>query len=170
MTNEEITRINAVLLDGNKIGAIKLYRDTSGSSLADAKNAVERMEGELRAVYPQKFGLPATPAEQILRERIHKQSHLAEAIKTLSDPWTIYSFGAISMGWCAELRSHARRVLLTSHRLDVSAEIFDNGTGQWIQFPYHLFPFLRAERSDFEAVRFYLENAGKEGIDGEVRA
>ena len=52
---------------GNKIQAIKLYRELTGTSLADAKDAVERLErGEPLALQQTSFGLaaPATGADQ----------------------------------------------------------------------------------------------------------
>lgn len=44
MTDDERKRIETLLLDGNKIGAIKAYREQTGLGLAEAKYAVEQME------------------------------------------------------------------------------------------------------------------------------
>jgi hypothetical protein len=47
------------LLRGQKIEAIKLYRESTGADLAAAKAAVEKLESELRAASPEKFATPA---------------------------------------------------------------------------------------------------------------
>lgn len=41
---EGMERVRAALRDGNKIEAIKLYRELTGVGLKDAKDAVEAME------------------------------------------------------------------------------------------------------------------------------
>ncbi|WP_251020398.1 ribosomal protein L7/L12 [Streptomyces sp. ISL-98] len=43
----ELDRVNALLRDGKKIPAIKLYREITGADLVEAKNAVERMESQI---------------------------------------------------------------------------------------------------------------------------
>lgn len=55
----EFDRIENLLIEGNKIEAIKIYRETTGSSLKDAKESVELIErGE--AVAPQNISpMPA---------------------------------------------------------------------------------------------------------------
>ena len=52
---DELTAIREALFQGQKIQAIKLYRKGTGSGLADAKAAVEKLEAELRAASPEKF-------------------------------------------------------------------------------------------------------------------
>lgn len=59
MTVQEIRpQIEAFLLRGNKIEAIKLYRETAGCQLIEAKNAVEALEKELRKSKPGSFVTP----------------------------------------------------------------------------------------------------------------
>lgn len=41
------TQVMALLKKGNKIEAIKLYRDLTNAGLAEAKQAVERMEASI---------------------------------------------------------------------------------------------------------------------------
>lgn len=50
-----------LLFKGEKISAIKLYREQvqRGAGLAEAKEAVERLEAGLRAQRPEKFTAPA---------------------------------------------------------------------------------------------------------------
>ncbi len=48
-------QIKDAIFAGRKIEAIKLYREQTRSSLVEAKAAVERLEGELRASAPQSF-------------------------------------------------------------------------------------------------------------------
>jgi hypothetical protein len=54
-----LAEITECLYRGQKIQAIKLYREATGAQLVDAKNAVEKFEAELRAAAPEKFTAPA---------------------------------------------------------------------------------------------------------------
>jgi hypothetical protein len=47
--------IKEALFAGQKILAIKLYREMNKVGLADAKTAVEKLEVELRAASPERF-------------------------------------------------------------------------------------------------------------------
>ncbi|MHA3771613.1 hypothetical protein ACXR0O_08760 [Verrucomicrobiota bacterium sgz303538] len=47
--------IKEALFAGNKIQAIKLYRAQVNVGLAEAKNAVEKIEADLRASSPERF-------------------------------------------------------------------------------------------------------------------
>ena len=51
----KIEQIKRALFAGQKIAAIKIYREQTNSGLADAKEAIERLEAELRASSPEKF-------------------------------------------------------------------------------------------------------------------
>lgn len=56
LTNSDQQSIEAAIFGGNKIEAIKLYRNAiSGMGLAGAKGAVEAMEAQLRVAQPDKF-------------------------------------------------------------------------------------------------------------------
>jgi ribosomal protein L7/L12 len=44
ISNDELERIRAVAVAGEKIAAIKLYRVATGAGLAEAKQAVEALE------------------------------------------------------------------------------------------------------------------------------
>jgi hypothetical protein len=56
MTLETIRpQIEQFLFQGQKVDAIKLYREVAGCQLVDAKNAVEAMEKELRKTKPGSF-------------------------------------------------------------------------------------------------------------------
>lgn len=50
-----------LLFKGEKISAIKLFREQvqRGAGLAEAKEAVEKLEAGLRAQHPEKFTVPA---------------------------------------------------------------------------------------------------------------
>jgi hypothetical protein len=53
---DKLDAIKHALFQGQKIEAIKLYRDcVEGSGLAEAKTAVEKLEEELRSISPEKF-------------------------------------------------------------------------------------------------------------------
>jgi len=53
--------IHEALYQGNKIAAIKYYREAANVGLAEAKRAVEQMEAELRVQTPTQFAQPAIP-------------------------------------------------------------------------------------------------------------
>ncbi len=57
----KIEQIKRALFAGEKIAAIKIYREQTNSGLADAKVAIEKLEAELRASSPEKF--TAAPAK-----------------------------------------------------------------------------------------------------------
>ena len=44
VSQDSIERVQAAISSGNKIEAIKLYREASGAGLADAKRFVEDLE------------------------------------------------------------------------------------------------------------------------------
>lgn len=52
ISEAELAAIQAALTQGRKIEAIKLHRKATGSGLAEAKNAVEKMEVELGLASP----------------------------------------------------------------------------------------------------------------------
>ena len=57
---ELLARIQAALFAGQKIEAIRLYREATGASLSEAKARVESMEAELRQSQPGRFATPPT--------------------------------------------------------------------------------------------------------------
>lgn len=56
----DAARIHEAIFSGQKILAIKLYREQTAVGLAEAKEAVEKLEAELRASSPERFS--AKPA------------------------------------------------------------------------------------------------------------
>jgi hypothetical protein len=52
---DKSARIREALFRGQKIEAIKLYRQAADAGLAEAKTAVEKLEAELRVASPEKF-------------------------------------------------------------------------------------------------------------------
>jgi hypothetical protein len=52
---DKLEQIKQALFQGRKIEAIKLFRQFTGSGLAEAKSAVDKLEEELRATAPDKF-------------------------------------------------------------------------------------------------------------------
>jgi ribosomal protein L7/L12 len=61
ISNDELERIRAVAVVGQKIEAIKLYRAATGAGLAEAKQAVEALEAG-RTVYNAAKGAPSNAA------------------------------------------------------------------------------------------------------------
>jgi hypothetical protein len=51
----DLDRIKDAIFSGQKIRAIKLHRQITGSSLTEAKDAVDRLEQELRTESPERF-------------------------------------------------------------------------------------------------------------------
>ena len=59
LTPEQSETIRQALLAGSKIEAIKLYRAATNVGLAEAKAAVEKIESQWRAAFPEQFAKPA---------------------------------------------------------------------------------------------------------------
>ena len=55
IAEEPLARIKDALFRGRKIDAIRLYRECTGSGLAEAKAAVDTLDAELRAAEPDRF-------------------------------------------------------------------------------------------------------------------
>jgi hypothetical protein len=52
---DQLSPIKKALFEGRKIEAIKLYRESMGIGLAEAKDAVDKLEQELRTSSPESF-------------------------------------------------------------------------------------------------------------------
>jgi hypothetical protein len=48
LSGEALAKVEAALARGNKIEAIKIYREATGSGLAEAKAAIERADPQVR--------------------------------------------------------------------------------------------------------------------------
>jgi hypothetical protein len=55
LTEQKQQEIEAAVLGGKKLEAIKLYREASGLGLKEAKDWVEELERQLRFKQPEKF-------------------------------------------------------------------------------------------------------------------
>jgi hypothetical protein len=53
--DDQFSAIKKALFEGRKIEAIKLYRKSASIGLAEAKNAVDKLEQELRTSSPESF-------------------------------------------------------------------------------------------------------------------
>ena len=58
ISSKALAEVQAAVFNGEKIRAIKIYREDTGASLYDAKQAIERLETEWRASSPEKFKSP----------------------------------------------------------------------------------------------------------------
>lgn len=65
LTQEQIGAVTDAIFAGQKIEAMKLYREASGASLVEAKEFVEKLEAELRLQYPGRFAV-APPARSMM--------------------------------------------------------------------------------------------------------
>ena len=54
-----LQEVHAAILAGQKIQAIKLWRELTGAGLAEAKATIERLTAEAQAKTPEKFTTPA---------------------------------------------------------------------------------------------------------------
>jgi hypothetical protein len=60
ISSNALAQVQAAIFNGQKIMAIRIYRQDTGASLTDAKAAVDKLEAEWRTVSPEKFqALPA---------------------------------------------------------------------------------------------------------------
>ncbi|HTD88945.1 MAG TPA: hypothetical protein VK850_20405 [Candidatus Binatia bacterium] len=55
ISTNALAQVQSALFKGDKIVAIKIYRQDTGSSLAEAKDAVDKLEAEWRTAFPEKF-------------------------------------------------------------------------------------------------------------------
>lgn len=55
-----ISQVQQALFQGQKIEAIKLYREATNQGLKESKDAVEKMEAELRQRSPERFSAKAS--------------------------------------------------------------------------------------------------------------
>ena len=53
--DDKLTAIKEAIYSGHTIEAIKIHRETAHSGLMEAKNAIEKLEADLRATSPEKF-------------------------------------------------------------------------------------------------------------------
>ena len=60
LSDDHVQQITDCLLAGQKIQAIKLYREATGEGLKEAKEFIESLTATLREKHPDKF--PATKA------------------------------------------------------------------------------------------------------------
>lgn len=58
LPEEKLAPIRQALFRGNKIEAIKLYREAALTDLLEAKTEIEKLEAALRAASPEKFLAP----------------------------------------------------------------------------------------------------------------
>lgn len=61
-SNQQIESIKQAVFAGQKIEAIKLYREATGLGLKESKEAVEKLESELRATQGERFAKSGTSA------------------------------------------------------------------------------------------------------------
>ena len=58
-SNDDINAIEAAVFAGEKIQAIRLYRDATGEGLKESKDFIDALEAELRRTEPTRFTVPA---------------------------------------------------------------------------------------------------------------
>ena len=58
ISSKGLAEVQSAVFNGNKIEAIRVYREDTGSSLRDAKSAVEKLETDWRVSFPEKFKAP----------------------------------------------------------------------------------------------------------------
>ena len=55
ISSKALSEVQTAIFKGEKINAIRIYREDTGASLVDAKTAVEKLEAEMRGASPEKF-------------------------------------------------------------------------------------------------------------------
>ena len=58
ISSNALAQVQAAVFNGEKIAAIKIYREDTGASLADGKTAVDKLEAEWRVAFPDRFTAP----------------------------------------------------------------------------------------------------------------
>lgn len=66
LSPEQREALAQALYAGRKIDAIKQLREASGLGLKESKDAIERLETELRASHPERFIDPRTKSKSCL--------------------------------------------------------------------------------------------------------
>ena len=97
-------KIEQYLFSGQKMQAIKYFRDLTGSDLLDAKRFVEDLENKLLEKYPEKFNLPKPSKEQYENDRIHGKEDLINTIAEVTKDYKVIDFKSIPMGWAIKSR------------------------------------------------------------------
>ena len=59
ISTNALAQVQAAVFNGEKVAAIRIYREDTGASLSEAKEAVEKLESEWRVTFPEKFKAPA---------------------------------------------------------------------------------------------------------------
>jgi hypothetical protein len=59
LSDDQTAALSLALQQGRKIEAIKLFRNYTGFGLKESKDAIESLESDLRAQFPDKFPPPA---------------------------------------------------------------------------------------------------------------
>jgi len=113
-------KIEQYLLAGQKMQAIKYYRDLTGSDLLASKRFIEDLENKLIEEYPEKFNLPKPSQEQYENDRIHSKEGLINTIAEVTKNYKVIDFKSIPMGWAADLIINNRKYCIYSHRGDIA--------------------------------------------------
>jgi hypothetical protein len=152
-------RISELIFRGKKLLAIKELRDSEGIDLRSAKEEVERLEAELKARVPDRFGLPGTPEAQKQVERIITKEDFLRALSSGPSGWSLSSFEKIPMGWSAKLSYEEKELSIWSHRFDIEASMSHFGHVDRDRPLPHPFP---RTLSEFQQVQHILDGALKE--------
>jgi ribosomal protein L7/L12 len=55
ISSNALAQVQTAVFNGEKIAAIKIYREDTGASLKEAKEAVDKLESGWRVTFPEKF-------------------------------------------------------------------------------------------------------------------
>jgi|SRR5690554_1763482 len=113
-------KIEQFLLSGQKMQAIKYFRDLTGSDLLDSKKFINDYENRLMEQYPEKFNLPKPSEQQHKKDRIQSKEDIINTIAEITSNYNVTDFKTIPMGWAAELTINNRKYCIYSHRGDIS--------------------------------------------------
>jgi ribosomal protein L7/L12 len=83
MSQGKMEEVERLMKAGQKIKAIKAYREATGAGLKEAKEAVERMEGETKEASPQESSTQTKPdlVDPVKLQSLIREGRKIEAIK-----------------------------------------------------------------------------------------
>jgi hypothetical protein len=150
-----LLEIEQYLFSGQKMQAIKYYRDLTGSNLLDAKRFVEDLENKLIEQYPEKFNLPKPSQQQYENDRIHCKEDLINTIAEVTRNYKVTDFRSIPMGWAADLIINNRKYCIYSHRGDITCyEYLDDGEAREVRLNINTNSLTQIHQTYFSMKQF----------------
>lgn len=152
----KIDEFYKLIREGSKLRAIKLFRDTTGSSLQQAKAFIEELEADMKTSEPETFHLPPISEDLEMRERVIDRHQLEKVLREVPSDWSVVSFDIWAMGWVATLQSGIREFTLIKDRGYLELQEIVNGQEKIIPVPY------QENLSDKRTINLMVQKAEKD--------